>query len=508
MPSRDEEPGEAEAAEAEPREGEPRKADPREAEPLEPKPPEPKPAKPKPAQPKPAQPRPAQPKPAQPKPAQPKPREADTAEAKPRQAKPRPAKPRPAKPRPAKPRPAKPRQAKPRKAKPRLDALAELEAILDLGRRAPGSDSERRTALHLQRRLAALGRQADVESFSCHPAWPIACALLAAASVVASVLAVDHPAPGAALALAAVLLTFLDAGLLLPTVRRLLGRRASQNVVSWAGPARGGADKPGVLLLVAHTDAGRAGLLHSDWTARLTARTGALLRRPVGGLQLLLAAQLGVLLCCVLRVVGIDGTPLTVVQFVPTLALIAAIALLVDVALAGTRAGENDNASGTVLALRLAERLAPEHFGLHVLLSGAQTAGAAGLRDFVRRHRDRLPQDRTVVLNLETVGAGEVRYSRREGALVSARSHPQLTTLADQLVEDGFDAAPVARRRTSDGAVAAAAGLPAMTITCQESFDYASGRVEERALQQAEAFCVELVERLDAEVGPRLSEPR
>jgi hypothetical protein len=384
-----------------------------------------------------------------------------------------------------------------------LDTLAELESILDLGRRAPGSDAERRTALHLGRRLTALGRDTAIEPFSCHPGWPLGYAAVAVASVVGSVLAVDYPAPGAALAVAAVLLTFLDAGLLLPTVRRLLGRRASQNVVSW-----GDLDTPGVLLLVAHTDAGRAGLLQSDWAARLSSRAGALLRRPIGGLQLLLAGQLAVLVCCVLRLVGLDGTPLTAIQFVPTLALIVAIALLLDAALAGTRAGENDNASGAVLALRLAERLDPEHFGLHVLVSGAQTAGAAGMRDFLRRHRDRLPQDRTVVLNLDAVGAGAVRYTRREGALVSTRTHPQLTALADQVVEDGFDAAPIASRRTSAGAVAAAAGLPAITITCQERFDYASGRVEQRALEQAEAFCVELVERLDAEVGPRLSGPR
>jgi hypothetical protein len=384
-----------------------------------------------------------------------------------------------------------------------LDTLAELEAVLELGRRAPGSDAERRCAVHLQGRLAALGRSAELESFSCYPAWPLGYAALAAVAVAGSLLSVGSPAPGAALALAAALLTFLDGALLVPTVRRLLGRRASQNVVSW-----GDLDRSGVLVLVAHSDAGRGGLVHSSPVARLRAKLGALLRRPVGGLQLLFVAQLAVLACAVLRLAGIEGTALTVVQFVPTLALIVAVALLVDVALGGTRAGENDNASGAVLALRLAERLQPSHFGLHVLLPGSQTAGAAGMRDFLRRHADRLPRDRTVVLNLDTVGAGDVRYTRREGALAGAKSHAQLTALADQIAEDGFDAAPVSTRRTSDAAAASASGLPAITITCQERFDYASGRVEERALTQTEAFCVELVERLDAEVGPRLSGSR
>jgi Peptidase family M28 len=370
-----------------------------------------------------------------------------------------------------------------------IDSLAELEAILDLGRRAPGSDAERRSSLHLQQRLAALGREADVESFSIYPAWPLGYALLAAASVVASVLAIDAAAAGSALALAAALLTFLDASLLLPTARRALGRRASQNVVSW-----GGSDGPGALVLVAHCDAPRGGIARR-------------VRLPVGGVDLLFLAQLAVLACCVLRTIGIDGTALTIVQFIPTLGLIVAIALLADIALAGTRAGENDNASGDVLLLRLATRLGNrlEHFDVHVLFAGAQQAGGAGLRDFVKRHRDRLPRDRTVFVNLDAVGAGEVRYTRREGALLTARSHAQVVGLADQMVEDGFDAAALASRHASDGSAAAAAGFAAITITCSEQ---TTGRVEERALDRAEAFSTELVGRLDAELGPALSEPR
>jgi hypothetical protein len=112
-----------------------------------------------------------------------------------------------------------------------------------------------------------------------------------------------------------------------------------------------------------------------------------------------------------------------------------------------------------------------------------------------------------VFLNVDAVGAGEVRYTRREGALLAARSHVQLVGLADQIADDGFEAAPITSRRASDGSAAAAAGFAAITVTCRERFDYASGRVEERALDSAEAFCAELIERVDAEVGPALSGP-
>ena len=377
--------------------------------------------------------------------------------------------------------------------------MAELDAVVDLGRRAPGSDAERRTAQHLHQRLEALGRPAEIEQLAIHPAWPLAYALLAAAAVGASVLAVSVPVAGAALALVAALLTFLDAGLLIPTVRRLLGRRASQNVVSW-----GDTDKPGAIFLVAHYDAGRAGLAHSDRAARLRAAVSGLLRRPIGPLRLLFWAELGVLACSLARLAGLDGTALTAVQFVPTIALIVAIALLTDIALAGTRAGENDNASGAVLVLRLAERLGPglDHFGMHVVFTGAGTANAPGIGSFMDRHD--LGHDSTVFLSIDQVGSGDVRYTRREGALVATKTHPQLLSLCEGIDDDAL---AIVNRTVSDGAAATGRGFAAITVTCRDRLDYASGRVDEAALERAEAFLVELVERLDAEVGPSIVAP-
>jgi hypothetical protein len=380
-----------------------------------------------------------------------------------------------------------------------LDLMAELDAIVDLGRRGPGSDAERRTARHLQQRLEALDRTAETEQLAIYPAWPLAYALLAAAAVGASVLAVYVPVAGAALALVAALLTFLDAGLQIPTLRRLLGRRASQNVVSW-----GDTDKPGAIVLVAHYDAGPAGLAHSDRIARLRAAASGLLRRPIGALRLVFWAELGVLACAVMRLAGLDGTVLTAIQFVPTIALIVAIALLTDVALAGTRGGENDNASGAVLVLRLAERLGTglEHFGVHVLFAGAGKATAAGINSFIDRHD--LAHDSTVFLNVDQVGSGAVRYTRREGALVTMKTHPQLLSLSEEIDDD---ARPIVNRAVSDGAAATGRGFAAITITCRDRLDYASGRVEEAALERTEAFLVELIERLDAEVGPSIAAP-
>jgi Peptidase family M28 len=179
------------------------------------------------------------------------------------------------------------------------------------------------------------------------------------------------------------------------------------------------------------------------------------------------------------------------------LVLIVAVALLVDVALSPTRGGENDNASGCAVALALAQRLRPlEHLDLHLLFSGARHAGAAGTRAFLARHD--LPRERAIFLNVDRVGSGEVRYTR---------SHPQLGALCDQIVEDDFPAAPLNTRETNDGSAAGSRRFAAVTVTCRDHGDYASGRVEERSLESAVAFCTELIERIDAELGPSLAAP-
>jgi Peptidase family M28 len=389
-----------------------------------------------------------------------------------------------------------------------MDLRADIDALVDVGRRAPGSDAERRAAAYLKQRLEGIGRAAEIESVDVWPAWPLAYSILAATAVVGSVLSVSIPALGAGLALTAALLTFLDAGVLLPTLRRLLGRRASQNVVSW-----GDRDKPGVLILVAHYDAGRGGIALGQKAEARRAAFGDLVRRPIGPLEPILWAELAVLVCCVLRLASLSGFLLTVVQFVPTVLLIVAVALLLDIALSPTKAGENDNATGVALALRLAERFGGgrlDHFDVHVLLTGGQKAVAAGSRSFLRRHKREVRREQTVILNLDAVGSGTVRYTSREGPLFAIKSHPQLVQLCQGIAEDdedenAFGARPLTGRSPSDGYAARSAGLPAITISCRARLDYVPARVDADAIERAEGFCAELIRRLDAEVGPDLA---
>jgi hypothetical protein len=344
-----------------------------------------------------------------------------------------------------------------------IDAFAEAEALVDeFGPRPPGSDAERRAARHLAGRLEELGREVETEGFSVWPAWATGYAINCGVAIVGGVIAVYAPTLGTVLVLLAAIASFLDLAGIAPTTRRLLGRRASQNVISW-----GDRDKPGALVLVAHYDSGPT-------------RT-----RP---LWPMFVAYLILLACCVARVGGLTGPAVTTVQFLATVVLIVYVVLLLDIALSPAAAGESDNASGVAVVLRLAERLTElDHFGVHVLFTGSQKARAQGMRAFLKLHRKELASGDTVVLNLDDIGGGALRQTKKEGPLLTVRSHPQLA--------GAVDADPFTNREPSDGYAAASAGLPSTTIAGS------SDRLEEDTLTAAEEACVQLAEELDEELS-------
>jgi hypothetical protein len=99
------------------------------------------------------------------------------------------------------------------------------------------------------------------------------------------------------------------------------------------------------------------------------------------------------------------------------------------------------------------------------------------------------------------------------------RSHVQLVELCDDIAEDdrdanAFGAQALVSRAPSDGYAARSGGFPAITVTCRNALDYTPHhhlqtdtpvRIEPEALERSWGFCSELIERLDADVGPGLA---
>ena len=397
-----------------------------------------------------------------------------------------------------------------------MEPLRDIEAIVAHERRGPGTDAERRCARHLERRLAGMGREAELEPFDVWPRWPLAHLLHAVAAIAGSLIAVGAALPGAIVLAVVAVAAFGDLTGRLQLTRRLTGRRASQNVVSPEDRGR-----PGTLILAAHVDAARSGAVFSDRAMRRRAAIGRLLRRPIGPFEPFFWAIVAALACAVLRVAGIDSDPVAIVQFAATVVLIVSVPLLADIALSDIVPGANDNASGVVTALRLAERYGGslDHFDLWVVLTGSEEAFAQGSRAFLRRHRAELDRASTVFVAIDKVGFGNVRYARREGLLVAGSYHPALLDLCDQIAaedaeDDGrYDARSIVSRSVTDAVPARAARLPAVSVSCLGERGYAPHyhqptdvpeNIDPDALERAFGFCSELIELIDEEIGPRL----
>ena len=396
-----------------------------------------------------------------------------------------------------------------------MDPLPEIEAVVAFEGRAPGSDAERRAAGHLADRLEALGRSAEIEPIQVRPRYELVHLIHVVAAIVGSILLVSIPLVGTILLLAAAVSLFLDLIGSLELARRITPQRASQNVVS-----REDGDKPGTLVLVAHYDAGRTGAPFGPRMTELRARIGHRIRRPIGPFEPVLWSVLVLLVCGGLRLIGVHPTPVVVVQFVATAVLIATVPLIADIAFSGTVAGANDNASGVVTAMRLAERYGDDldHFDLWVLLTGAGEGPLLGMRAWLRANRRSLNRRSTAFLCIDEVGAGTVRYVTKEGFAVAYAFHPALLDCCRQIEDEDsedrrYGVRAIASHSATDAFMARRAGFPAVSVTCRNALDYVprhhlpvdvAENLDVDALDRAYRFCSELIELIDEQVGADL----
>jgi len=359
----------------------------------------------------------------------------------------------------------------------------DVEALVAFEGRRAGTDAERRAAGYLRERLENLGRQVRVEPTRIWTGFALAQLLHTVVAIVGSVLSVYVPVAGFALVLLAAISTFGDLTGSYFLGRLPFGARASQNVVSVEDE-----DKLGRLVLVASYDARRGGALFGE----------RLRRWP----SVYFWSILLVLACATPRLLGLDATWLTAIQFAGTVVLIAMTPLFVDAALADTEQGANWNASGAATVLQLAERYGGklEHFDLIVVLTGASHPTPLGMRAWLRRHGHALDAQATVILAIESAAHGTPHYATKEGLVFPTRLHPTLI----EAVREMEIADPFIARSQSAAYPARSSGLPALRISALGARDFAPDTVDEEALARTYDFLCELVERLDEQVGPQL----
>ena len=380
--------------------------------------------------------------------------------------------------------------------------------------RGPGTDAERRAANMLAGRLRGIGRRAEIEPFFAHPQYAIVHLVHATMGVAGSLIATVQPAIGFTLVFLAAVSTYLDLNTRLYLVRSLLFRRVSQNVVSPGERP----DAPARLILMAHYDAARTGYIFSKASDRIR-RLPERLRLGLGPFRLFFWLGLAPLLPILgARMAGLDATWLSALQVIPTIVLIVAGFLLIDIALSDIVPGAYDNASGVAAVLSAADELRanpPDNLDVWIVLAGAEESFCEGSRAFVRGRRKEFDRESTLFVNVDSVSFGQVAYETSQGPVISLPHDPQLIELCEALSSSGAagpDGARAIRHALLDDAMPARVRrMRAITLRTTDpdgnlapwyhTHDDVPERVDAEALARAADFLVSLVRLLDRDAG-------
>jgi hypothetical protein len=201
-------------------------------------------------------------------------------------------------------------------------------------------------------------------------------------------------------------------------LRRLLTFRDSQNVIATL-PAEGEARRR--IVLLAHVDAPFTGLVMRPWFARRLAERNRprwrLLGRPA---ELATKAEAAAALLDAIRAavppLALPLRPLELLLGLPGLLVFLSnleIALRAEVS-----PGANDNLSAVAALCVLARRLAtsrPRDVEIVFVATGCEEAGWGGAKALERERAGAWDRERTVVVALDCLGNGQLRYVRAEG---------------------------------------------------------------------------------------------
>jgi hypothetical protein len=207
-----------------------------------------------------------------------------------------------------------------------------------------------------------------------------------------------------------------------------------------------------------------------------------------------------------------------VLQLIPSVGLVLALALLLELAGSGRAPAANDNASGPAAAMSLVRALdaaPPQNLAVELVLTGAGDGAGIGLRRYLRSRRRELRPGNAVVIGFAACGVGTPRWWTSDGALVPLRYSRPLTSLcaavADQ--EGHLGAAPYRGRGSGPAFPGRLARLPATTIGCLAPrrgglphSHQPSDRpefLEGAALDATTQFSLMLVDALDAYLASR-----
>jgi hypothetical protein len=239
---------------------------------------------------------------------------------------------------------------------------------------------------------------------------------------------------------------------------------------------------------------------------------GAAGRLNLGWLGWLAIAFTWLLVIALLRANGAVGTPIGVAQLPPTVALVLAFALLLELGSAAFGPAAGDNATGVAVALALVRALdtsPTRRLDVELVLEGSGEGGRIGLRRYLRARRGSLTTGNTILLGVAPSGAGELRWWVSDGPLVPLRFSERLVDLCAALAarEPSLVAQPHIGRGSTPAHVARTRRLPAIAIGCLDQRGLVprshqptdiTEQIDPAALDGAVEFSLMLVDAIDA----------
>jgi hypothetical protein len=337
-----------------------------------------------------------------------------------------------------------------------MTPLQIIERLASPEGRLPGSEQDRRATAMLAAELESMGRRTEVEEIRVRPAWHLTFAILAALAAAGTVLSTVVPPAGAVILLLTAAAIYGDLAVGFHTFRLFTPRRTTANVTS---PER--RESPAArVILTAHHDSGRTGLLYALPKPRLWRRRATL----TSPLHFLFWSVMVALVAAIARLAVGDTGALTAPQFGLAVIFLTYVVLLLDVAAARPSPGASDNAAGVAVALDVGRRLeaAPlELVETWIILTAAGGVGALGMRAWLEQHAGSLRGVPTYVVNVKGTGNGRVSHVVGEGDAILIRNDQRLARLAERAGSERH-----VWRITTDASVAASFGQPAITLAC------------------------------------------
>ncbi|MGN6870153.1 MAG: M28 family peptidase [Solirubrobacteraceae bacterium] len=293
-------------------------------------------------------------------------------------------------------------------------------------------------------------------------------------------------------------------------LRRLLRRRSALNVLGELTPTQSATH---TLVVHAHHDGARTGMVFHPAIAKLAARIGGRLIERVGGTP---APMWGAAAGPILVALG-AGLGRRRIRGLGAALCAAYAAAMWDIAHSQVVPGANDNLSGVAALLIVADavrRRPCRHLRVLLLSTGSEESFLEGMEAFAGRHFDELPIGTTTFLCLESVGSPELMLLSGEGLLRLHRYPDEPRRTLERLADrHGLELhKPFRYRLATDGQLPLRAGYSTAVISsidfykAPSNYHWPSDSPENLCVDtvvDAASLTTAFVEELDCAAAPR-----